>query len=355
MPNPAAQPFPASPSQATPPAPHQPQPQLPAQPGTWPGVAPVQWHTPGQQPSQRQQPNQPVAGWASTNPAMPAPEPPAVEAFLNSAAAAPSAEKPAFSHTPGTPFSTDRPTTAPSPADDRPTAVFGAIPANGNQPEPRRLWEDDTKPRRSRPTWLFLSLAVLVVLALVVGGIWFLGTKNDSNDTAAPPPAASSAPNTQPASLEDKLPTLPGTPSPENSTMALDKAVQAKAVSDADANLMRAAGADQLVYHSYAGTDGGTTLIAVPTPSKAQAGQLVQGLRQNLVTGGFDSSPLGPAATDLLYTGSSPAGRVLAFWYTSGGVSVGIGVSGPVGQDPAALRSRMEEIRAKVAAALPAS
>ncbi|ATY15869.1 hypothetical protein CU254_39920 [Amycolatopsis sp. AA4] len=345
----------APPSQATPPAPHQPQPQLPAQPGTWPGVAPVQWHPPGQQPNQ-QQPSQPVVGWASTNPAMPAPEPPAVEAFLNSAAA-PAAEKtqPAFSHTPGTPFSTDRPTTAPSPADDRPTAVFGAIPANGAQPEPRRLWEDDAKPRRSRPTWLFLSLAVLVVLALVVGGIWFIGAKNDSNDTAAPPPAAASAPNTQPASLEDKLPTLPGTPNPENSTMALDKAVQAKAVSDADANLMRAAGADQLVYHSYGSPEGGTTLIAVPTPSKAQAGQLVQGLRQNLVTGGFDSSPFGPAATDLLYTGSSPAGRVLAFWYTSGGVSVGIGVSGPVGQDPAALRSRMEQIRAKVAAALPAS
>ncbi|MGW4396479.1 hypothetical protein ACWEHA_14400 [Amycolatopsis nivea] len=365
--SPAAQPQtpatpPSTPSQAGPPPPHQPQPQLPAQPGTWPGVAPVQWHTPGQQqqpsqqqPGQQQQQGQPVVGWASTNPAMPAPEPPAVESFLNSGAAVPSAEKtqPAFSHTPGTPFSTDRPTTAPSPADDRPTAVFGAIPANG-QPEPRRLWEDDAKPRRGKPTWLFLSLAVLVVLALVVGGIWFLGNKNDSNDTAAQPPAASSAPNTQPASLEDKLPALAGTPSPENSTMALDKAVQAKAVSDADANLMRAAGADQLVYHAYAGTDGGTTLIAVPAPSKAQAGQLVQGLRQNLVTGGFDSSPLGPAATDLLYTGSSPAGRVMAFWYTSGGVSVGIGVSGPVGQDPAALRSRMEEIRAKVAAALPA-
>ncbi len=360
--SPAAQPqtpVTQPPSQAGPPPPHQPQPQLPAQPGTWPGVAPVQWHTPGQQqqPSQQQpgQQQQPVVGWASTNPAMPAPEPPAVESFLNSGAAVPSAEKPqpAFSHTPGTPFSTDRPTTAPSPADDRPTAVFGAIPANG-QPEPRRLWEDDAKPRRGKPTWLFLSLAVLVVLALVVGGIWFLGNKNDSNDTAAQPPAASSAPNTQPASLEDKLPTLPGTPNPENSTMALDKAVQAKAVSDADANLMRAAGADQLVYHAYAGTDGGTTLIAVPAPSKAQAGQLVQGLRQNLVTGGFDSSPLGPAATDLLYTGSSPAGRVMAFWYTSGGVSVGIGVSGPVGQDPAVLRSRMEEIRAKVAAALPA-
>ncbi|MGV9300226.1 hypothetical protein [Amycolatopsis sp. NPDC003676] len=367
--SPATQP----PSQASPPPPHQPQQQMPAQPGTWPGVAPVQWHTPGQpqqpgqQPGQQQpgqqQAGQPVAGWASTNPAMPAPEPPAVESFLNSAAATqatqttPASEKtqPAFSHTPGTPFSTDRPTTAPSPADDRPTAVFGAIPANGNQPEPRRLWEDDAKPRRSKPTWLFLSLAVLVVLALVVGGIWFIGNKNDSNDTTAQPPAASSAPNTQPPSLEDKLPALQGTPSPENSTMALDKAVQAKAVSDADANLMRAAGADQLVYHAYGSPDGGTTLVAVPTPSKAQAGQLVQGLRQNLVTGGFDSTPLGPAATDLLYTGSSPAGRVLAFWYTSGGVSVGIGVSGPVGQDPAALRSRMEEIRAKVAAALPAS
>ncbi|WP_020663471.1 hypothetical protein [Amycolatopsis benzoatilytica] len=293
---------------------------------------------------------------------MPPSEPPAVEAFLASAApAAPAATsdaakppaQPAFSHTPGSPFVTDRPTTAPSPADDRPTAVFGAITSDG-QPATRRLYDEGAKPRGSKPTWLFLSLAVLVVLALVVGVIWFIGNKDENTTAATPPPAASSAPNTQPASLEDKLPALPGTPNPNNSTLALDKAVQLKAVSDADANLMRAAGADQLVYHAYGSADGGTTLLAVPTPSKQQAGELVKGLRQNLGTGGFASSPFGPSAADLLYTGSSPAGRVLAFWYTSGAVSIGIGVSGPVNQDPAALKARMEQIRAKVAAALPA-
>jgi hypothetical protein len=312
-------------------------------------VPPVQWNSPGQQPPTP--PQQPIVGWASTNPAMPpAAEPPAVEAFLNSAAAntanpgtdqqnQPPKNAAAFSHTPGSPFVTDRQTTAPSPADDRPTAVFGVVKGDSGQPEPRRLYEDGGKPRGSKPTWLFLSLAVLLVLALVVGVIWFIGNNNGSNDTAAPSPSAS-APNTQPTSLEDKLPTLPGTPNKENSTLALDKAVQLKAISDADASLMRAAGADQLVYHAYSGADGGTTLIAVPSPSKAQATQLVDGLRQNLVTGGFDSAPLGPSATDLVYTASSPAGRVMAFWYTSGSVSVGIGVSGPVNQDPAALRSR---------------
>ncbi|WP_051792007.1 hypothetical protein [Amycolatopsis jejuensis] len=242
----------------------------------------------------------------------------------------------------------DVPTTAPSPADQNPTATLGAI----GQPEPRRLWDEAPEPARKRPTWVFIAVGVLVVLALVVGGIWYLGS-DTGKDTAAPPPSPAQQ-QKQPASLEDKLPALPGTPSPDNSTMALDKAVQLKAVSDADANLMKAAGADQLVYHSYGEPAGGTMLLAVPTPSGAQAGQLVQGLRQNLVTGGFDSSPLGPAATDLLYAGSSPAGRVLAFWYTSGPVAVGIGVSGPADQDPAALRSRMEQIRAKVAAALPA-
>ncbi|WP_199730299.1 flagellar basal body-associated FliL family protein [Amycolatopsis panacis] len=242
-------------------------------------------------------------------------------------------------------------TTAPSPADVKPTDKFDAV---GGQPELRRLWEEDPRSKKARPSWLFLSVGVLVVLALIVGGIWYFGSKSDSPDAAdhvSPPPVPSS---NQPAALEDKLPKLPGTPSQDNSTMALAKAVQVKAVSQADADLMRASGADELVYHSYAGDPGGTLLIAVPSASPAQAAQLVKGLRQNLVTGGFDSSPLGPAATDLVYTGSSPAGKVTAYWYTSGSVAVGVGVSAPLDRDPAALRSRIEQIRAQVAATLPA-
>ncbi|PFG48196.1 hypothetical protein ATK36_3272 [Amycolatopsis sulphurea] len=233
----------------------------------------------------------------------------------------------------------------------KPTDKFDAV---GGQPELRRLWEEDPRPKKARPSWLFLSVGVLVVLALIVGGIWYFGSKSDSPDTAdhvSPPPVPSSH---QPAALEDKLPKLPGTPSQDNSTMALAKAVQVKAVSQADADLMRASGADELVYHSYAGDPGGTLLIAVPSASPAQAAQLVKGLRQNLVTGGFDSSPLGPAATDLVYTGSSPSGKVTAYWYTSGSVAVGVGVSAPLDRDPAALRSRIEQIRAQVAATLPA-
>ena len=80
----------------------------------------------------------------------------------------------------------------------------------------------------------------------------------------------------------------------------------------------------------------------------------MKGLKQNLTAGGFGSTPLGPAPTDLLYSGSSPAGRVLALWYTSGPVAIGIGVSEPLTGDAVVLRSRIEQIRTKVAAALPA-
>ncbi|WP_432849104.1 hypothetical protein ACQPXB_00695 [Amycolatopsis sp. CA-161197] len=253
--------------------------------------------------------------------------------------------------------------TAPSPADTRPT---GYLPVTGDTgdlgrqqtPELRRLWEE-APPRKKKPTWLFLSLGVLVVLALVVGGIWYIGNRpnqSDNADTVSPPPVPTAS-GGQEASLEDKLPELAGTPNPDNSTMSLDKAVQLKVVSQADADLMKAATASELVYHAYADTthtDNGTILLAVPTPSPAQAAQLVKGLKQNLTAGGFGSTPLGPAPTDLLYSGSSPAGRVLAFWYTSGPVAIGIGVSQPLTDDAVVLRSRIEQIRTKVAAALPA-
>ncbi|WIX80596.1 hypothetical protein QRX50_07460 [Amycolatopsis carbonis] len=255
--------------------------------------------------------------------------------------------------------------TAPSPADTRPT---GYLPVSGDTgdlgrqqtPELRRLWEE-APPRKKKPTWLFLSLGVLVVLALVVGGIWYIGNRpdqSDSTDTVSPPPVPSATGGQDPsAALEDKLPALAGRPSPDNSTMSPDKAVQLKVVSQADADLMKGATATELVYHAYADTthtDNGTILLAVPTPSPVQAAQLVKGLKQNLTAGGFGSTPLGPAPTDLLYSGSSPAGRVLAFWYTSGPVAIGIGVSQPLTDDAVVLRSRIEQIRTKVAAALPA-
>jgi hypothetical protein len=276
-------------------------------------------------------------------------------------------------------FHANRRTTAPSPADLNPTDYLDLSGANLSganlsganltdhekqdkrpTPELRQLWEEGP-PRRKRPTWLFLSLGVLLALALIVGLSWYIGSKPDQPGTAgsvsAPPVPSPSGSADPSATLEEKLPTLPGKPSQDNSTMSLDKAVELKAISQADADLMKTAGATEVVYRSYADADqagNGTMLLAVPTGSSAQAEQLVKGLQGNLVAGGFGSAPLGPAATDLLYSGSSPAGRVLAFWYTSGPVAIGIGASQPLNGDAVALRSRIEQIRTKVAAALPA-
>jgi hypothetical protein len=263
-------------------------------------------------------------------------------------------------------FHTNRRTTAPSPADLNPTDLLDISGANFDQrdkpptPELRQLWEEGP-PRRKRPTWLFLSLGVLLALALIVGLTWYIGSKPDQRGTAgsvsAPPVPSPSGSADPSATLEDKLPVLTGKPSQDNSTMSLDKAVELKAISQADADLMKTAGANELVNRSYADADqadNGTVLLAVPTGSSAQAEVLVKGLQGNLVGGGFESAALGPAPTDLLYSGSSPAGRVLAFWYTSGPVAIGIGASQPLAGDAAALRSRIEQIRTKVAAALPA-
>ncbi|WP_091628721.1 hypothetical protein [Amycolatopsis saalfeldensis] len=260
-------------------------------------------------------------------------------------------------------FHTNRRTTAPSPADLNPTDLLDLSGGNFDKqdkpptPELRQLWEEGP-PRRKRPTWLFLSLGVLLALALIVGLTWYIGSQPDQRGTAdsvsAPPVPSPSGSADPSATLEDKLPTLTGKPSQDNSTMSLDKAVELKAISQADADLMKTAGANELVYRSYADSDNGTMLLAVPTGSSAQAEVLVKGLQGNLVGGGFESAALGPAPTDLLYSASSPAGRVLAFWYTSGPVAIGIGASQPLAGDAAALRSRIEQIRTKVAAALPA-
>ncbi|MGW4482740.1 hypothetical protein ACWEOE_02770 [Amycolatopsis sp. NPDC004368] len=361
-----------------------------AEPGPGPGPAAGTWHAepvtwnqpaPGWAPAEPTAPTQPAQQntqntqnsqntWAGANPAT---QQPPVWHPAEQQVTQPGATEEAKPQRPPRSSLTRKPrwdpkkgeksfATAPSPADVNPT---GYLPVTGDTgdtaqstPELRRLWEE-APPRKKRPTWLFLSLGVLVVLALVVGGIWYIGNRpnqTDGADTVSPPPVPTAS-GGQDASLEDKLPALAGTPNPDNSTMSLDKAVELKVVSQADADLMKAAAAQELVYHAYADTthaDNGTILLAVPTPSPAQAAQLVKGLRQNLTAGGFAGTPLGPAPTDLLYAGSSPAGRVLAFWYTSGPVAIGIGVSEPLTDDAVVLRSRIEQIRAKVAATLPA-
>ncbi|HVV13491.1 hypothetical protein [Amycolatopsis sp.] len=272
---------------------------------------------------------------------------------------------------------TDRPTSAPSPADYRPTdsmpyppiheaptvitPVVRTGPLPGLTPPPVQppavpsLPTRPMRPARRRYTWLFVTLGVLVVLAMILGATYFLGARGD-NTAAQPSSSPTVAPQDAAGAAEARLPTLPGAANPNNSTMSLDKAVQLQLVSQNDAALMKAGGADELVYRASsdpAGSPNGNMVLAVPARSAAEAAKLVATLRKNLTGNGFVPEPLGPTEAEVAYTGSNATGRVSALWYTSGSLAIGIGVSQPSSSDPAQLRTRLEQIRTQVTGALP--
>ncbi|NKQ53396.1 hypothetical protein HFP15_10940 [Amycolatopsis sp. K13G38] len=271
-------------------------------------------------------------------------------------------------------LATTRPTTAPSPADERPTekmpypriheaptVVTRAIgPLPGLTP-PRRSEVPPLptvpvqRPRR-KPTWLFLALGVVLVLAMIIGATVFLNARDDSSATAPTP--ANVAPADALGMAEAKLPTLPGAASPDNGTLELGKAVSLQLITQADADLMRTSGADKIVFRASAdpaNSPNGTMTIVVPASAPATADQLAMGLRKELTGYGFTMSPLGQSESELAFVGSNPSGRVMALWYSSGSLAVGMGVSQPLTGDPAELRSRLDHVRAQVTAALPAS
>lgn len=278
-------------------------------------------------------------------------------------------------------LATDRPTSAPSPADERPTDSIryptiheaptvitravgaGTLPGLTPPSPPRQqvpaLPTRPTRPAGKRPTWLFLTLGVVLVLAMIIGVSWFFGARDDNTTTGtASTPTQTMNPAEAGEIAEAKLPTLPGAANPDNSTMSIDKALQSQLVTEADADAMRAAGAQEVIYRASsdpATSPNGTMLLVVPASSAADASKLVTALRKNLLGTGFVVTPLGSANADMMYTGSNPGGRVSALWYSSGSLAIGMGVSQPVTGDATQLRARLEQIRTQVTGTFPAS
>lgn len=275
-------------------------------------------------------------------------------------------------------LASDRPTTAPSPADERPTermpypriteaptiVTMAVGPLPGLTPPPGRApgvpplpTVAVRKPRR-KPTWLFVTLGVALVLAMIIGATYFLNAREGTTTTATSSSSApvAVAPGDALGMAEAKVPTLPGAANPNNATMPIDKAVELQVITQAAGDLMKTSGATQLIFRGSndpANSPNGDLLLVVPASSTAAAAQLATGLREEMTNNGFTMSPLGQAESDLAFTGSSPGGRVMALWYTSGTLAIGLGVSEPLTGDPTRLRTRLEEVRTQVTSALP--
>ncbi|QFU85353.1 hypothetical protein [Amycolatopsis sp. YIM 10] len=287
-------------------------------------------------------------------------------------------------------LSGERPTTAPSPADQRATESM-AVPPRGlargrsvlspvaaHQPtrpyatEAQRSWttpppqydydQEDHGPRRNGSTWLFLAVGVLLAGGLLAGGVWLLSKDEPASNAAAPPPAASApAQSSQlpppPADLplEQRLPELPGTQNANNSTMSVDKGTELKLYAPETANMFKQNGASEVVYRSSSdGTDGYLVMV-VPAGSPEGAKNIAEQLRKAASETGFTQLNLGLPPGKSALAGSNTVGRMNATWYTSENLAVAVWVSQGFDKQQFALGERLKGTLAKVETALPPS
>ncbi len=256
-------------------------------------------------------------------------------------------------------LSTTRPTTAPSPADQRPTELirrpdFSAPPPVPSAAPTQAHTESSADSRRSGLTWVAISGAVFVALGAVIGGAWWLG-----QDRSAPPPAA--AGNAAPAedaaagahrpTLEDRIPALPGRPSTNDSTLAVDKGVELGLYPEHSARILADHGVNEVIHRSSTDGDTGYFLLVIPTPDAERAASLTDELSGLTVGAGFTSVE----GLEGGLTGVIGDQRLRGTWYVSDNVAVNLWVSQRVPADTERLASLTEEAVATLTRALPPS
>lgn len=247
-------------------------------------------------------------------------------------------------------------TTAPSPADINPTRYLRVdgpvadrpapsrfppiVPPQGqpmerirttdpDEPSGKHRWDDEHPPAEGgsgRRTWLFLTLGVFVVLAMIVGGTLWLGSDNDSAPPQANGPTVTpSVPAGAIGSLEERLPALPGKANPGNSTMSVAKAKELGLITQKVADLYTANGATDVIYRGA--NDQGTSILVLiaTTSSPAAAQNVVDTQYRNALADGFKE-----VQSDLRTVSGVDRDTFLnTCWYGSGNRAVFIGIGQP--------------------------
>ncbi|MEC3981431.1 hypothetical protein [Amycolatopsis sp. H20-H5] len=334
-------------------------------------------------------PDAETTAWHSTNPATPPSARPTVPVrnpapVMPSAPEAPPRPAPPKQKPKG--FVTDRRTTAPSPADVNPTEFMNidALPRFGRRPPLRPATAQQPlpalapkppsppplppstqpyptasrspkRPSKGKPTWLFLSVGVLLVLAMIIGGTWWLGSKTDTVAGGTPSAAgadglsSSQSPTVQPT-LEELLPKLPGTPSNDNSTMSVAKGAELNLYSTEAAGYFTGKGVKDVVFRgSSEGTDGYLILV-IPTSDPQVAKAVAAYLHDNSVNGGLAEQRVGDRAA---LVGKNKNGQLCGAGYTSGGTVVTAWVSASLTADKQSLDDHFGQTMAALEKVLP--
>jgi len=286
-------------------------------------------------------------------------------------------------------LTTDRPTTAPSPADEnstdsmphprpqpvqQPVAVQpGDVPPPVPAARPYRI--NDLPPREPPPhdqhngaalTWLFLGLGLLLVVGLIAAGVWWLAV-DDSDDSAAPPPAPTSDPAGSPPpttttgkpELIDRLPELPGVLNRNSGTFSAAEGAERKLYGNDEALLLEQQGVEKVTWKGSSRRAGKAEMayvvLVAHNASARKAESTAKALRSL-------SKSRVPAAEGLpgykqlpTFRRISEQSNVYRVIYTSGSRTVRVGVVQSPGTDAKRLTAELTDLLKQITAELPPS
>jgi hypothetical protein len=132
------------------------------------------------------------------------------------------------------------------------------------------------KAARSGPKPWVIAVAVVVVLAVAGGAVWFFGFRDSGTDTAGQNSTNTPAPTSEslPEPVDITKIELPGDPAANSGEMDITRASQLAVIAPSEATLLGDAGAKRLTYSGYSEQNYRYLLYAYKSDSPAAAKDL---------------------------------------------------------------------------------
>lgn len=216
------------------------------------------------------------------------------------------------------------------------------------------LFTSNKPPRGGAKPWLIV-VAIVVVLAIAGGAVWWFGFRDSGTDTATNETSQPSQPTeSKPDPVDITKIELPGEAAANSGQMDIQRASELQVIAPAEATLLADAGAKQLTYSGYADNNYRYLLYAYQSDSPAAAKELSGKILDVQKQLGFtdtkvDGIPDGVTTT----TVSNKDAAALRGVYTYGDITIQLSVLQiPVG-DLAELHAQFQQAMTAVTDAAP--
>jgi hypothetical protein len=227
---------------------------------------------------------------------------------------------------------------------------IASFPPVAGGPAPTPLDAQDlftsNKPAQSGPKPWVIAVAVIVVLAIAGGAVWFFGFRDSGTSTADGNPTQTSEPSAQsaPEPVDITKIELPGEAAENSGEMDITRASELAVIAPAEATLLADAGANQVTYSGFSDGNYRFLLYSYKSADAAAAAELTDKILNVQKQLGFTDTTVAdvPAGVTLTTVSNSEAAALRGV-YTYGDQTIQLSVLQiPVG-DIAELHTQFQQ------------